>query len=160
MFLILQKTWHWPEWQGSRQVGFSQVHWVHSPILVCVQRALTVPSSGQAASQRFVLPIPNSSGLSQEHAAIKAPASAVSCWHSRRDSASSSHPRLQAAHVLQHPIAPIPPGATKLTCQYFSQSARSCPHFSKSYSSSYQPLSKGSLSQSANHKIHNKKLSQ
>lgn len=75
-----------------------------------------MPISGQAAaSQRFVVPVPSSCRLSQEHAAIKAPGSAVS-WHSRRDSGSFSHPRLQAAHVPQHPIAPVPPRVIKLTC--------------------------------------------
>lgn len=107
VFKILQRTWHWPEWQGSRQEGFSQVHRVRGLILVRI--------CGSKASQRFVVPIPSSSGLSQEHTAIKAPGSAVSCWHSRRDSGPSSHPRLQAAHVPQHPIAPIPPRAIKLT---------------------------------------------
>lgn len=62
-FLILQRTWHWPERQGSRQVGFSQVPQVHSLIPACVQRALAVPIAGQAASQRFVVPIAHQAAL-------------------------------------------------------------------------------------------------
>lgn len=76
--------------------------------------ALFVPSLGRAASKRFVVPIPNSSGISQEHAAINALGSAVSCWHGRRDSGSSLYPRVQAPHVPPHPIASIPPRAIKL----------------------------------------------
>ena len=113
--LMLQRTWHWPQRQGSRQAVQGVQPGTHSLILVCVQRALFVPSLGRAAYKRFVVPILNSSGINQEHTAINAPGSAVSCWHSRRVPGSSPCPRVQAPHVPPDPIASIPPRAIKLT---------------------------------------------
>ena len=89
--LILQSTQHWPRRQGSRQVVHGVQPGTRSLVLVCTQRTLHVPSLERETSKMFVVPIPNSSGITWEHAAKNTPGSAVSWWHGRRDSGSSCH---------------------------------------------------------------------